>query len=62
MLVFLVIHNIFIYDVYIEDIANMKCRIYHLHLEKWFIQKQMSIIADIYASIAIPNLNNWFVI
>ena len=58
MLVFLVIHNIFICDVYIEDIADIKCQIHHLHLEQYFIQGGIMVVADIYAQNTIPNINN----
>ena len=39
MLACLVIINSFVIDVYMEDIADMKCQIHHIHLEKVFIQK-----------------------
>ena len=39
MIASLVIHNSFVYDVYMEDIANMKCQLHHIQMEEYFIQK-----------------------
>ena len=58
----LVIHNRFAYDVYMEDIANIKCRLQHLRLELYFILQNMIKVVDIYVSTTITNTNNWFVI
>ena len=40
MLEYLIIHKSFVIDVYMEDMANMKFQIHHLHLEKYFIQQK----------------------
>ena len=40
MLEYLIIHKSFVIDVYMEDMANMKFQIHHLHLEQYFIQKE----------------------
>ena len=40
MLEYLEIHNSFVSDVYMEDISNMLCQFYRLHLEQQFIQQQ----------------------
>ena len=39
MLAYLVIHNNFFTAVYLEPIANIKCRIFRFHLEQCFIRK-----------------------
>ena len=36
----LVIHTSCVSDVHMDDTANMKCKIYHLHLEHYFIQQK----------------------
>ena len=38
---YLEIHSIFVYDVFIDYIAKMKCQLHHLHLEQHFIQQNM---------------------
>ena len=38
MLEYLIIHNIFVSGVYMEDIADMKCQLHHIHLEQYFIK------------------------
>ena len=43
MLASLEIHNNFVSGLYMDDIANMICHIYHLHLEQYFIQQQHDI-------------------
>ena len=40
MLAYLLSLNRFVYDIYMEDIANVICKIHHLHLEQYFIQQQ----------------------
>ena len=40
MVEYLVINNIFVSDLYMDDIANMKCKLHYLHLEKYFIQQR----------------------
>ena len=40
MLEYLIIHNIFVFDVYMENIADMKFQSHHLHLEDSFIQQK----------------------
>ena len=37
---YLVIHNSFVSNVYIKDIADMKCHIHHLHSEQYFIEQK----------------------
>ena len=39
MLAYLVVRNIFVSDVYLDDIANMKFQLHHSHLEQNFILK-----------------------
>ena len=38
MLVYLVIDNSFVSDVYMDDISKIKCQVHHLHLDQLFIQ------------------------
>ena len=40
VLVSLEIHNGFFSDVYMEDIADIKCQIRHLHLEQYYIEQK----------------------
>ena len=40
MLESLVIINSFVTDVYMEYIADMKCQLHHIHMEKYFIQQK----------------------
>ena len=40
MLSSVVIHNSFFSDVCMDDIANMKYQIFHLHLEQYCIQQK----------------------
>ena len=42
--------NSYVSDVYIYDLANMVCKLNHLHLKKYFIQQQLDIITNIYVS------------
>ena len=60
MLSYLAIHNIFVSDVHMDDIAYAKYRLCHLYLEHYCIQQKMIKIDNIYASITIANINNWF--
>ena len=46
-----VIINRFVSDVYMEDITNMKCQLRRLHSDKYFLQKHMIKIANIYGNI-----------
>ena len=34
------LHNISVSNLYMDDIAGMICKIYRLHLEKYYIQQQ----------------------
>ena len=40
MFAYLVIYNSFVSDIYMEDIADTKYQLHHLHLEKYFIQQK----------------------
>ena len=40
MLASLDIHNIFVSDVYMEDIADTKCQLHTIHLEQYYIQQK----------------------
>ena len=40
MLLYLIIHNIFVSDVYFKDISNMKYHLHHLNLGQYYIQQQ----------------------
>ena len=40
MLEYLAIHNSFFSVVYMEDIPDMNCQLYHLHLEIYVIQQK----------------------
>ena len=39
MVEYLVINNIFVSDLYMDDIANMKYQLHHLHLEQSLIKQ-----------------------
>ena len=43
MLASLIYLNIFVSDIYLDDISSMKCQIHHSHLEKYFIQQKHDI-------------------
>ena len=51
MLESLVNLNICFSHVYMDDISDMICQIYHLNLEQYFIQQQHDLISDIYVII-----------
>ena len=51
MLESLVILDSFVFDVYMEDIADIKCQLRRLRLEKKFIKKISKIIAEFSVSI-----------
>ena len=51
MLESLVILDSFVFDVYMEDIADIKCQLRRLCLEKFFIKKIGKIIAEFSFSI-----------
>ena len=53
----LYIHNEKIYDIYMDDLAEMKCQLHHLHLYKHSFNNNMMKISGIYVSITIPNIN-----
>ena len=53
MLSSLVIHNSSITVLYKEAISGIKFKLHHPHLDTFFIQKKMIIIADIYVSISV---------
>ena len=40
ILAYLEIHNIVISDVYMDDRADMKCQLCHIHLEQYLIQQK----------------------
>ena len=49
MLTYLVIHNCFVSDVYIEDISSTECQLHHIHLEEYFIELNHIQMFRIYA-------------
>ena len=51
MLEYLFIHKIFVSDVYMEDISNMKCHLNYQHLGQYIIQQSMIKISDAYVII-----------
>ena len=40
MIEYMVNHNSFVSDAYMEDISDMICKIYYLHLNQYFILQQ----------------------
>ena len=40
MLTFLVVHNKYVTDVWMEPIANIKCKIHQFHVKECFIYKK----------------------
>ena len=53
MLEYFVVHNMCFYDVYMEDIYNIKYQIHHTHLDQYFIQQSIIKISGICISITV---------
>ena len=62
MFEYLVIHNIFLYDVYMDYKVNSKYKLHYLNLEECLFKKKMIECSNIFVSITTLNINNWFFI